>query len=155
MRYFLFLLTIVGFQLVVYAQAEEIKKPIAALFDGMRKNDSMLIKSAFAPAAFMQTIIKTKDGQTEVRSITVSDFITSVTGPHKDIYDERITYNMIKSDGDLAIAWTPYRFYIGTAFSHCGVNSFQLVKIKGEWRIQYIIDTQRKDDCPDNSKAAG
>jgi hypothetical protein len=147
MRYFLFLLTIVGFQLVAFAQMEEIKKPVTALFDGMRKNDSMLIRSAFAPGAMMQTILKNKEGKTEVRSITVSDFITAVTRPHKDIYDERITYDMIKTDGDLAVVWTPYQFFVSNNLSHCGVNSFQLVRISGEWKIQYIIDTRRKDDC--------
>lgn len=155
MKYFVFLLTLIGFQLVAYAQTEAIQKPIAALFEGMRKNDSVLIRSAFTPDAIMQTIVKNKDGQAEVRSVKMSDFVTAVTRPHKDIYDERITYDMIKTDGDLAIVWTPYRFYVGGTFSHCGVNSFQLVNINGEWKIQYIIDTRRKDDCPDNHKAAG
>jgi hypothetical protein len=38
----------------------------------------------------------------------------------------------------------PYQFYIGDKFSHCGVNSFQLVKLQGQWKIQYLIDTQEK-----------
>ena len=42
---------------------------------------------------------------------------------------------------------TPYKFYVGEKFSHCGVNSFQLVKIRGEWKIQYIIDTRRRQNC--------
>lgn len=155
MRHFLFLLTVVGSQLVASAQTEEIKKPIAALFDGMRKSDSMLIQSAFAPGAMMQTIVKNKEGNTEVHSITVSDFIAAVTRPHKDIYDERITVDMIKTDGDLAIVWTPYQFFVSNQFSHCGVDSFQLVRLNGEWKIQYIIDTRRKDNCMPLTSANG
>ena len=54
------------------------------------------------------------------------------------------TFETIKIDGALASVWTPYKFYSGATFSHCGANSFQLVKIDGAWKIQYIIDTRRK-----------
>jgi hypothetical protein len=74
-------------------------------------------------------------------------FITAVTKPHKEIYDERITFDVVKTDGVLATAWTPYKFYVGEKFSHCGVNSFQLVKLDGNWKIQFIIDTRRKQPC--------
>jgi hypothetical protein len=47
----------------------------------------------------------------------------------------------------MAAAWTPYRFYRNGEFSHCGVNSFQLVKMAEGWKIVYIIDTRRKEPC--------
>ena len=47
----------------------------------------------------------------------------------------------------MANAWAPYEFYINSEFSHCGINSFQLIKIEGNWKIIYIIDTRRKDNC--------
>jgi hypothetical protein len=50
-------------------------------------------------------------------------------------------------DGNLASVWTDYKFYIGEKFSHCGVNSFQLFKGDDGWKIIYIIDTRRKDNC--------
>ncbi|HNA01067.1 MAG TPA: hypothetical protein PLN49_09415, partial [Ferruginibacter sp.] len=65
----------------------------------------------------------------------------------KDAADERITFDVVRVDGALAIAWTPYKFYFNGKFSHCGVNSFQLVRFNGEWKIQYLIDTRRKAGC--------
>jgi len=65
----------------------------------------------------------------------------------KDAADERIVFETIRIDGPLASVWTPYNFYYEGKFSHCGVNSFQLVKINGEWKIQYLIDTRRKQGC--------
>jgi len=50
-------------------------------------------------------------------------------------------------DSQLASVWTDYKFYIGDKFSHCGVNSFQLVKLNDGWKIVYIIDTRRKEGC--------
>jgi hypothetical protein len=78
---------------------------------------------------------------------SVADFLTAITKPHTEIYDERIVFETIKIDGPLASVWTPYKFYVGTTFSHCGVDSYQLVKIEGNWKIQYLIDTRRKDGC--------
>ncbi len=131
------------------AQDDEtaVKAVINNMFDGMRKTDSSLIRSAFAPKAILQTIAKTKEGKVLVRSEPIDTFIMAVTRPHKEIYDERITFDLVKVDADLAIAWTPYQFFIDEKFSHCGVNSFQLVKIDGQWKIHYLIDTRRKQDC--------
>jgi hypothetical protein len=95
----------------------------------------------------MQTIAKNKEGNVRVITEPVDSFLASIGKPHTEVYDERIEYNTIKIDGELAIVWTPYKFYIGEKFSHCGVNSFQLVKIAGEWKIQYIIDTRRRQNC--------
>jgi hypothetical protein len=63
------------------------------------------------------------------------------------VYDERISFDLVKIDGELASVWTPYKFYAGEKFSHCGVDSYQLVKLNGEWKIQYLIDTRRKQGC--------
>ena len=65
----------------------------------------------------------------------------------KDSADERIQFETIKIDGPLAIVWTPYNFYHNGKFSHCGVNSFQLVRFDGIWKIQYLIDTRRRTGC--------
>jgi hypothetical protein len=128
-------------------EEEKVKAPILVLFDGMRKSDSSMIRAAFAPTAVLQTVAKNKEGVVSVRTDAVNDFVLSVTKPHTDIYDERITFEMIKIDADLATVWTPYKFYVGEKFSHCGVNSFQLVRINGAWKIQYIIDTRRREGC--------
>jgi hypothetical protein len=61
--------------------------------------------------------------------------------------NEKLNGYEIKVDGDLASAWTPYEFYVGEEFSHCGVNSFQLLKTADGWKIFHIVDTRRKDNC--------
>lgn len=141
------ILTVISLKSYAQTGTDEVKKPILALFEGMRQSDTALLQSAFAPGAILQTISKTKDGLTSVRTEELKKFINSVGQPHPQVYDERITFDLVRVDGDLAIAWTPYQFYIGEKFSHCGVNSFQLVRLNGEWKIQYIIDTRRREGC--------
>ena len=144
-------LALFTFANMVYGQKnngeEGVKKAINALFDGMRKSDSTLMRTAFNPQAILQTIVKTKAGTTEVRSTDLNLFIKSIAKPHAEIYDERIVFTKILIDDALASVWTDYQFYIGDKFSHCGVNSFQLVKVNNDWKIVYLIDTRRKENC--------
>lgn len=125
-------------------QNQEIEKSIRNLFLGMKNADADLIQSAFTENAVLQTI--TKDGT--VKNEEIKDFISSVAKLPKGSIDERIEIEAIHSDGILASVFTPYSFYYREKFSHCGANSFQLVKQKdNSWKIQYLIDTRRKDNC--------
>ena len=121
----------------------QIKASINSLFDGMKTSDSTKITNAFSKTALLQTIAKNG----EVKNENIKDFVVSISKAVKGSLDERITFSNILIDGNLASVWTPYEFYYQGKFSHCGVNSFQLVKINNEWKIQYIIDTRRKDNC--------
>ena len=147
MKYLLFFLTLITIKSYAQTDEEKVKAPIIAMFDGMRTSDTTLMRTAFAPGAILQTIAKNKEGQLSVRSENINDFVAFIGKPHTEIYDERITFDVVKIDADLAIAWTPYQFYVSDKFSHCGVNSFQLVRLNGAWKIQYIIDTRRKEGC--------
>lgn len=124
-------------------QNHEIEKPIRNLFLGMKNADPELVKTVFTENAMLQTI--TKDGT--VKSDNIQGFIDSVSKFAKDELDERIRVEAIHTDGNLASVFTPYSFYLKGKLSHCGANSFQLVKQNNEWKIQYIIDTRRKDLC--------
>jgi hypothetical protein len=95
----------------------------------------------------MQTITTNKEGKLIVRNDSVAAFVRQVSTMPKGLADERIVFEMIKVDGPLATVWTPYNFYRRADFSHCGVNSFQLVRNNDKWRIQYLIDTRRKSGC--------
>lgn len=126
---------------------KQVQSVIETLFDGMRAGDSTMVASSFTRDAVMQTIARNQAGEVVIRNGNLQQFLTSVGTPHDDVWDEKIGGYEIKIDGELASAWTPYQFFIGERFSHCGVNSFQLAKIGGEWKIIYIVDTRRRTNC--------
>ncbi|TFF40941.1 nuclear transport factor 2 family protein [Mucilaginibacter psychrotolerans] len=128
---------------------DDIKKAINTMFDAMRKGDSTLLKSVFADGMVLQGLDTKADGTIVLMNEKPEGFLKAVGTPHKEVYDERITYGDIKVDGALASVWTPYKFYRGAAFSHCGINFFQLMKTPNGWKIIYIVDTRRKDNCPE------
>lgn len=125
---------------------DSVKATINNLFKAMKTSDAVLLKSVFADSAVLQTI-ETRAGNTKVKTDAVDGFIESISKLPAGAADEQITFDVIKIDGALASVWTPYKFYFNGKFSHCGVNSFQLVRFNGEWKIQYLIDTRRRTDC--------
>lgn len=132
------------------AQADEaaVKAVVNQLFEGMKHGDTALIRAAFAPQPILQTVEVDKEGKTRLLTEPLDSFLLAVASPHAQVYDERIRFDAVRIDGELAIVWAPYRFYLGDQFSHCGADSFQLVRWEGRWKIQYLADTRRRRNCP-------
>lgn len=132
----------------LHAQTSEdsVKAAVNNLFTAMKTADSVGIMHAFNDGAILQSI-KEQDGNTSVDDEKVADFAHVIAGLKKGDADERIAFNVVKVDGPLAIVWTPYQFYYKGTFSHCGVDSYQLLRVDGGWKIQYLIDTRRKGGC--------
>ena len=149
MKHFFILLTLTVCGSFANAQSAEdsVKAVINEMFTAMKNADGEMLKSTFSDSIVFQSISRDKAGATVVRNENPSGFINQIGKATAGSLDERITFETIKIDGPLAFAWTPYSFYFNNNFSHCGVNSFQLVRFDGIWKIQYIIDTRRKDNC--------
>ena len=125
---------------------DSVKSAINKLFTAMKECDSAMLTGCFSSSAILQTIQK-KDGKESIGNETVAEFAGFVAAQAKNDLDEQIKFDVVKIDDNLAIAWTPYKFYYKGNFSHCGVDSYQLVRINGLWKIQYLIDTRRKTNC--------
>jgi hypothetical protein len=148
----LFLLTLAASASPALAQkaapeTEAVKQTVIMFFDGMRRGDSTLVRRTLAPGAVFHGL-GGKPGQTPTLEIeSISGFLKAVGTPHPDTWDERVQFERVLIDANLASVWAPYEFYLGSKFSHCGYDSFQLVKLADGWKIAHIIDTRRKDKC--------
>ncbi|MEY4628435.1 MAG: hypothetical protein RLZZ595_761 [Bacteroidota bacterium] len=148
MKKFTFLLSLVLFVQLTNAQEEQkVAAVVNRLFSSMFNGDSIGVRSCFSDKAIMQSIGFDKSGNTVVQTGSLDAFSSYIGKQTKGAADERIKMESIKIDGDMAIVWTPYQFYYQEKFSHCGVNTFTLVRHKGEWKINYLIDTRRKENC--------
>jgi len=136
---------------VSFAQESEelkVQKTIEDFFEGFHKQDSLLIKQATIEGVIAQTVGTKKDGTTSMRTEDFGKFLESIVSiPDSIHFQEKLLSFNIQVDGAMANAWTPYEFWYNDAFSHCGVNSFQLFKQNGEWKIIYLIDTRRRKGC--------
>lgn len=126
---------------------DSVKIAIGQFFTYLRNSDSKGILSCFTDSAILQTIARDKEGEPVVKNEKISDFASLVGTIPKLAADERIVFDVVKVDGPLATAWTPFKFYYNGVFSHCGVNSFQMIRMQGKWKIHFLIDTRRKQAC--------
>jgi hypothetical protein len=126
---------------------DSVRAAVNELFIAMKNSDGARLRASFADSALLQTIVTNKEGKTVVRNESIEEFAESIARLPKGAADERIRFDIVKIDGPLAIVWAPYSFYFKEKFSHCGVDSFQLLRSGGVWKILYIVDTRRKEPC--------
>ena len=120
------------------AEKEAVKNVIKQTFKAMLTADTVLLKSCFAPGAIMHVVQNQKDSVV-VRTSKVVDFVASIGKQQPGALDERSFDEIIYIDRELASAWAPYTFHRNGQFSHKGIDSFQFVKLKDGWKIQYLI----------------
>ncbi len=120
-----------------------IKNVIIEMFDGMRDSDVAKVAEAFWPDALLTTATEVRQTDS-LRSVPAALFAKSIGGTVSGELDERITWSKILVDGNMAMAWTPYRFFFKGKASHSGVNLFVLTRREGHWKIQSVMDTRHK-----------
>ncbi|MFM7672704.1 MAG: nuclear transport factor 2 family protein [Bacteroidota bacterium] len=127
---------------------DSVKAVVSDFFRAMKASDSAGMRSALSPVVHFEATQSRPDAEPALVQESVTNFLSSVARTPAGALDERITFETVKVDGPLAIVWTPYEFYFNCRYSHCGVNSFQLVRLQGKWMIQYLVDTRRKSCVP-------
>lgn len=126
----------------------EVLAVIRRLFDGMRAGDSAMVRSVFHPKARLASALLRQGVPVVQVEDDMEGFIRAVGTPHPEVWDERIRNEQVLLDGTLAVVWAEYAFYLGGAFSHCGVDAFQLAKGPAGWQIVALADTRRREGCP-------
>jgi ketosteroid isomerase-like protein len=148
MKYLLLLVSVIFSHVANEQSAEDsVKATVNQLFTAMKNADSALLVNSFADSAILQTIVNNKEGKVEIKNELVSEFAGFIGKLQKEVADERIQFDVLRIDGPLAIVWASYKFYYKGKFSHCGADSFQLIRVSGKWKIQYLIDTRRTQNC--------
>ncbi len=128
--------------------SQAVQLAIDKLFDGMREGDSAKVASVFAQEVNMYTSFTDKEGNQRIKKGALEPFLKAIGTPHDQIWDEKIWNTTITIEGGIAQVWTDYAFFVGTAFSHCGVDAFHLIKdVSNQWKIVHLMDTRRKEDC--------
>lgn len=145
------LLFVLTFALTSNAQkseAENVKETIIVFFDAFHKQDTTGLKSMAKGNIKMQSISVNEDGQTILTETDYFQFVQNIGSIPKDrTFEEKLLDFSIKVDGNMANAWISYEFWYQEELSHCGVNSFQLMKEDNKWKIIYLGDTRRREGC--------
>lgn len=120
---------------------------VQRLFDAMRTRDTAAIRALFEPGARLTGVRPAPDGSIRLQNLTVSQFVAFVGRDKRAEWIERAWNPEVRVSGTLAHVWTEYDFHFGSTFSHCGVDSAQLLKVGGAWRIVSLADTFVQNGC--------
>jgi len=136
---------------LVNAQIEEevkVKYAVETFFYALNGKNEFAMKRVVDADIKMQTVNLNVLGKMIVSDTNFNDLINfMITTPDSIPFHEKILDYKIQIDGGMAHVWAPYEFWYNGEFSHCGVNSFQLFKEEDAWKIIYLVDSRRKEDC--------
>jgi hypothetical protein len=116
--------------------------PINNMFNAMREHNSEKFLAQFTEQAILERV--NKENNVEVSDLYKFSLFIKETPKY---LDEKIFNTKINQSGNLASAWVPFAFYLDGKLSHCGVNSFQLIKQQEVWKIRYLMDNTFTGDC--------
>ncbi|SMG24231.1 Putative lumazine-binding [Marivirga sericea] len=136
-----------GFSQDFQADSAEIVRIIQDVFDGMRESDTSKMAPYMHPDVRMQSLNVSENGNNVTQLNGASGWLNAVAQNTGQVWNEEVSNIRILSDGSVATAWMEYKFYLGNELSHCGINSFQFIKIDENWKIIYIIDSRNKNNC--------
>ena len=128
------------------APAQDRRAVLAAVqefFDALGAKDEKRLMAAVVPEGRISAQ-RVRDGAMQLRTQGWSDWAKSVAHA-KDTLEERMHDPQVRTSGSIASVWTYYTFYRNGAFSHCGIDNFDMAKLDGRWKIvniSYTVETQ-------------
>lgn len=129
---------------------QQVKNTINSFFEAFHKQDTTALKTFAKGNITMQSVHLNKEGKTIVSQNSYYDFVKGIASiPKTSTFKEKLLDFTIQTDGLMANAWVGYEFWYNGKLSHCGVNSFQLIKDNNTWKIIYLVDTRRRKGCVD------
>ena len=128
------------------ADEAAVEEVVRELFRHMKAGD------ADAMAALMHDDVRlvttaVEDGVPVARTVPVPSWLDGVRSSEAEL-DERLYDVEVRVSQGLATVWTGYDLLVDGAFSHCGVDAFQLVDTAEGWRILQVADTRKREGCP-------
>jgi len=112
----------------------------------LETGDTELAKKILVKEGSNFSLREKGEGSFDIRFTTYESLIKSLPKT-KGKYKEVIKKPKVLLYKGMAVVWAPYRFYIDGEFSHCGIDSFSLVKDGEKWKIASIIYTVEKKLC--------
>ncbi len=124
------------------AAQRDVLGTVDALFDAMARHDVDASRKLILPGASF--VVVKPDGTVAIEHD--SDYLDSLT-THKEAFRERIWHAQVTVQGDIAQVWAPYDFHLDGKLSHCGIDSFSMLRSNGHWRVASVSYTVQKVGC--------
>lgn len=140
-------LALLALPVSLHAQDTPVEKEVYAVvenfFKAFNAKDTTAMRTHLFGDVKLFTTGTNQQGAAVARSESASGLMASIAGAPVAL-DERISNPEILVEDGLANVWVRYEFYADGKYSHCGIDSFLLVKTGEGWKIAALADTRRK-----------
>ena len=130
----------------VIDDATGVMSPINATFAAIAARNGELLRPVVREDGNLFIAVENADGTRKIIRRPMTEFITGMK-PGAERYEERLYDPAIEIDGDVALVWGRYNFYIDGKLHHCGYDHFDLVRDNGRWVIANITYSSRTTGC--------
>lgn len=121
--------------------------PLTAILGAIGRSDGAAISANTIPDGTVTSVRTGADGKPQRRTVRWSEFAASLKPERAGRVKETIGSPAIEVDGDVAMIWAPYTFFVDAGVSHCGVNHVDLVRTDVGWRILNLTYSHRTEGC--------
>ncbi len=119
---------------------------IDAFFNMMATRNTENWEDLALPDGMIFAARDTADGSATLTRISLQAFVENLT-PGGPALLERMWEPEAKIHGAIATVWAPYDLHVDGQFSHCGIDSFQMIRDNGQWKIANVIYTAQTEGC--------
>jgi hypothetical protein len=123
----------------------EILAAVQGLFDALAARDARAIMALVVPEGTIAAHVA-QGGVSRLRAQRWQEWANGLAEGSERL-EERMHGPRVRIRGDMASVWTEYSFYRDGAFSHCGVDAFDMARIDGRWRILNLSFTMEREGC--------
>ena len=127
------------------APREAVLAAVQRFFDTMAERDAAGAAGVLVPSGRFFSA-RVAEGKSVTRSFTNREYLDGLPRRKEDVL-ERIWEPEVRVRGRIASVWAPYDFWKDRAFSHCGVDAFDLVETPEGWRIAGGVYTVETEGC--------
>lgn len=139
-----------------YAEREaEVRKGVDAFFTALRSPDKTALARQMMPEGTIFIHDRTRPEGPRVEVVPVAEHLANWAKSPPGL-DERMIYQTVLLDGDMALVWGPYRFIARGTTSHCGINQLSMVLTEdGSWKVANTSFTMELPEFCDELGAPG
>jgi hypothetical protein len=123
-----------------------IMSTVNALRAAVVAHDGAGVLAVIRPEGEATIVAERPDRSFVIRHPTWAEFVGGIR-PGPERFDPRFHDVIVRVDGPIAVAWTPYAFSVDGTLHHCGANHFDLLRENGAWKILNITYTYRTRRC--------
>ncbi len=146
----LILAVMLSYSIISFSQSNDravILETVQKFFDSIEFRDKQLLESILVPNSLNISARELDDGEAQFNVMSYDEVVSALTRPGRNA-KERSWDETVLIQGNIAVVWTPYDFHVDGVFSHCGIDSFQLIKQDGQWLISNSSWTLETENCP-------